>query len=54
MQHRIKMAKDFNESGVEESDEMPDIPSSIPFLPHVVSFMISFNYKLNFASSSAN
>ncbi|KAK9921331.1 hypothetical protein M0R45_029844 [Rubus argutus] len=35
VQHRIKMAKDFNESGVEESNEMPDIPSSIPFLPYV-------------------
>ncbi|PRQ44018.1 putative Heat shock protein DnaJ, cysteine-rich [Rosa chinensis] len=35
VQHRIKMAKDFNESGEEESNEMPDIPSSIPFLPSV-------------------
>ncbi|XP_004303534.1 PREDICTED: uncharacterized protein LOC101297359 [Fragaria vesca subsp. vesca] len=35
VQHRIKMAKDFNESGEEESNEMPDIPSSIPFLPYV-------------------
>ncbi|XP_062005005.1 protein ORANGE-LIKE, chloroplastic [Rosa rugosa] len=37
VQHRIKMAKDFYESGEEESNEMPDIPSSIPFLPSVTA-----------------
>lgn len=41
MQHRIKTAKDVNESGEEVSNEMPDIPSSIPFLPYVVSLIIS-------------
>ncbi|XP_050382620.1 protein ORANGE-LIKE, chloroplastic [Argentina anserina] len=35
VQHRIKMAKDFNENSEEDSNEMPDIPSSIPFLPYV-------------------
>ncbi|KAK9291058.1 hypothetical protein L1049_009243 [Liquidambar formosana] len=34
VQQRIKSGKFINESG-EETDEMPDIPSSIPFLPHV-------------------
>lgn len=39
MQHRIKMAKDIDEACEEESNEMPDIPSTIPFLNHVVSFI---------------
>ncbi|KAL5545799.1 hypothetical protein UlMin_005486 [Ulmus minor] len=34
VQQRIKF-KEIDESGEEEPDEMPDIPSSIPFLPHV-------------------
>lgn len=37
MQERIKDVKGIDESGEEEADEMPEIPSSIPFLPHVVS-----------------
>jgi hypothetical protein len=28
----------FSEEGEEDANEMPEIPSSIPFLPHVVSF----------------
>ncbi|CAB4317493.1 unnamed protein product [Prunus armeniaca] len=35
VQHRIKMAKDIDEACEEESNEMPDIPSTIPFLNHV-------------------
>ncbi|KAF5473546.1 hypothetical protein F2P56_010147 [Juglans regia] len=35
VQERIKGVKVINESEEEEANEMPDIPSSIPFLPHV-------------------
>ncbi|XP_041027523.1 protein ORANGE-LIKE, chloroplastic-like isoform X2 [Juglans microcarpa x Juglans regia] len=35
VQERIKGVKAINESDEEEANEMPDIPSSIPFLPHV-------------------
>lgn len=35
VQQRIKSLKVIDESGEEEADEMPDIPSSIPFLPRV-------------------
>lgn len=35
VQQRTKSVKVINENGVEEADEMPDIPSSIPFLPHM-------------------
>nr|KJB62079.1 hypothetical protein B456_009G400100 [Gossypium raimondii] len=35
IQQRIKNVKVINENGEEETDEMPDIPSSIPFLSHV-------------------
>lgn len=35
VQQRIKNVKVVNESSEEEANEMPDIPSSIPFLPHV-------------------
>ncbi|KAG2682999.1 hypothetical protein I3760_10G011500 [Carya illinoinensis] len=35
VQERIKGVKVINESDEEEANEMPDIPSSIPFLPHV-------------------
>lgn len=37
MQQRIKSIGEVDEKGVEEPNEMPDMPSSIPFLPHVVS-----------------
>lgn len=33
--------KVVNEISEEEANEMPDIPSSIPFLPHVVSFKMN-------------
>ncbi|XVF66751.1 hypothetical protein PTKIN_Ptkin10aG0062700 [Pterospermum kingtungense] len=36
IQQRIKKVKDIDENGDEETDEMPDIPSSIPFLSNVV------------------
>ncbi|XP_024019682.1 protein ORANGE-LIKE, chloroplastic [Morus notabilis] len=35
VQQRIKSIGDVDENGVEEPYEMPDMPSSIPFLPHV-------------------
>ncbi|KAK9985858.1 hypothetical protein SO802_030809 [Lithocarpus litseifolius] len=35
VQQHIKNVKVFNESSEEEANEMPDIPSSIPFLPYV-------------------
>ncbi|KAM2104619.1 hypothetical protein ACFX1R_015201 [Malus domestica] len=35
VQHRIRMAKDMDAACEEESNEMPDIPSTIPFLPHI-------------------
>lgn len=36
MQQRIKGLKVIDESGEEVASEMPEIPSSIPFLPYVV------------------
>ncbi|KAI9100787.1 hypothetical protein K1719_024149 [Acacia pycnantha] len=36
VQQRLKSMKFITEDG-EEANEMPEIPSSIPFLPHVVS-----------------
>jgi hypothetical protein len=38
VQQRIKGVKVVDESVEEDANEMLDIPSSIPFLPHVVSF----------------
>ncbi|KAJ4705294.1 chaperone protein dnaJ-related [Melia azedarach] len=35
VQQRIKSLKVIDESSEEEANEMPEIPSSIPFLPHV-------------------
>ncbi|XP_039057136.1 protein ORANGE-LIKE, chloroplastic-like [Hibiscus syriacus] len=35
IQQRIKNVKVINENGDEETDEMPDNPSSIPFFSHV-------------------
>ncbi|XP_075639253.1 protein ORANGE-LIKE, chloroplastic [Castanea sativa] len=37
VQQRIKNVKVLNESSEEEANEMPDIPSSIPFLPYVLT-----------------
>lgn len=42
MQQRIKGLKVIDESGEEEASEMPEIPSSIPFLPYVVSLETNF------------
>ena len=43
MQQRLKSVKKaVNEKGEEEANEMPEIPSSIPFLPHVVSVKTLF------------
>mgnify|MGYP003366580575 CR=1 FL=1 len=49
MQHRIRMAKDMDEACEEESNEMPDIPSTIPFLPHIVSLIYNVVNRLKFA-----
>lgn len=41
VQQRIKSVKSINEEvedTVVEATEMPEIPSSIPFLPNVVSY----------------
>ncbi|KAF3441631.1 hypothetical protein FNV43_RR15546 [Rhamnella rubrinervis] len=35
IQQRLKSIKVIDENGQEEADEMPDIQSSIPFLPHM-------------------
>ncbi|KAJ8899621.1 hypothetical protein K2173_018595 [Erythroxylum novogranatense] len=37
VQQRIKSLKIINENGEEEANEMPDIPSSIPFLPRMTT-----------------
>lgn len=42
MQQRIKGLKVIDESSEEEANEMPEIPSSIPFLPYVVSLETFF------------
>lgn len=39
MQQRIKSMETVYD-GPEEENEMPDIPSSIPFLPNVVIFRL--------------
>lgn len=46
MQQRIKSVKVFDENGEEEANEMPDMPSSIPFLPHVVILKATQDYSL--------
>jgi hypothetical protein len=45
VQQRIKNLKVVDESGEEDADEMPDMPSSIPFLPHVVSFKQTLSFS---------
>lgn len=42
MQQRIKGLKVIDESGEEVASEMPEIPSSIPFLPYVVRLETDF------------
>lgn len=43
MQQRLRrIQRAFSEDGEEDANEMPEIPSSIPFLPHVVSFNTLF------------
>lgn len=39
VQQRIKSVKAINEHSELEVTEMPEIPSSIPFLPNVVSYL---------------
>lgn len=39
VQQRIKSVKAINEYSELEVTEMPEIPSSIPFLPNVVSYL---------------
>lgn len=47
MQQRIKGLKVIDESGEEVASEMPEIPSSIPFLPYVVRLETVFFFFLN-------
>ncbi|KAK6942579.1 hypothetical protein RJ641_027956 [Dillenia turbinata] len=48
VQQRIKSIKDPSETG-EEDDEMPDIPSSIPFLSHVTRKTLKQIYLTSFS-----
>ncbi|XP_059668697.1 protein ORANGE-LIKE, chloroplastic isoform X2 [Cornus florida] len=52
VQQRIKSVKVIDESG-EEENEMPDIPSSIPFLPHVTPKTLKQLYLTSFSFISA-
>ncbi|PIA59184.1 hypothetical protein AQUCO_00400213v1 [Aquilegia coerulea] len=48
VQKRLKSAKVIDELS-EEADEMPDIPSSIPFLPHVTQTTLKQLYLTSFS-----
>lgn len=52
IQQRIKSIKAANTNGVEEN-EMPEIPSSIPFLPHVTPKTLKQLYITSFSFISA-
>ncbi|KAF8396391.1 hypothetical protein HHK36_018008 [Tetracentron sinense] len=49
VQHRIKSAKVIDEISEEEANEMPDIPSSIPFLPHMTPKTLKQLYLTSFS-----
>lgn len=53
VQQRIKSVKVFDENGEEEANEMPDMPSSIPFLPHVTKRTLKQLYLTSFSFISA-
>lgn len=48
VQQRLKSSKVFDENGNEEN-EMPEIPSTIPFLSHVVILKAIFQTSLGFS-----
>ncbi|KAJ8421276.1 hypothetical protein Cgig2_026807 [Carnegiea gigantea] len=49
IQQRIKGMKMANEEGEEEANEMPEIPSIIPFLPHVTPESLKRLYLTSFS-----
>lgn len=49
IQQRIKGMKMANEDSEEEANEMPEIPSSIPFLPHVTPKSLKQLYLTSFS-----
>lgn len=49
VQQRIKNLKVVDENGEEDADEMPDMPSSIPFLPHVTPKTLKQLYLTSFS-----
>ncbi|MCL7030191.1 hypothetical protein MKW94_027925 [Papaver nudicaule] len=49
VQQRIKNAKALDESSEEEANEMPDIPSTIPFLPFVTPKTLKQLYLTSFS-----
>ncbi|GMN39437.1 hypothetical protein TIFTF001_008657 [Ficus carica] len=49
VQQRIKSIGEVDENGVEEPNEMPDMPSSIPFLPHVTPKTLKQLYLTSFS-----
>ncbi|KAL9256056.1 ORANGE-LIKE, chloroplastic-like protein [Drosera capensis] len=52
VQQRIKEMKDVDETENEVANEMPDIPSSIPFLPHVTPKTLRQLYLTSFSMIS--
>lgn len=52
VQQRIKEMKDVDETEDEIANEMPDIPSSIPFLPHVTPKTLRQLYLTSFSMIS--
>ncbi|OVA10025.1 hypothetical protein BVC80_1751g200 [Macleaya cordata] len=49
VQQRLKGAQALDESNEEEANEMPDIPSTIPFLPHVTPKTLKQLYLTSFS-----
>ncbi|GAB4856368.1 hypothetical protein Ancab_014288 [Ancistrocladus abbreviatus] len=49
VQQRLKEMKAIDETGEDEANEMPDIPSSIPFLPHVTPKTLKQLYLTSFS-----
>ncbi|GMH28717.1 hypothetical protein Nepgr_030560 [Nepenthes gracilis] len=52
VQQRIKEIWNVDETREEVANEMPDIPSSIPFLPHVTSKTLEQHYLMSFSMIS--
>ncbi|KAF9680858.1 hypothetical protein SADUNF_Sadunf06G0165300 [Salix dunnii] len=49
VQQRMRSLKVADESGEEDADEMPDMPSSIPFLPHLTPKSLRQLYLTSFS-----